>query len=218
MKNIGTQREKAYQKLRDAITYGGLKPGERLVEERICKMFAVGRTPLREALRQLQMEGCVEVLSNKGAIVSKMSVQDVENIYDLIAILEGFAIETAAKNNQTEDLRELKIIHGDLKEAGRTKDYRKWIDKNTLLHGYFPLRSDNRHLYEMWESLRKRVYRYRFIAINIPNHMEEYISAHEEILAAIVNKQPVEAGAAMKKHVLYVKEVISDFLKHSPEF
>ena len=103
-RSIVTQREKAYQEVRDAIAFGDLKPGERLVEEGICKMFKVGRTPLREALRQLQMEGCVDVLPNKGAMVSRISVQDVEDIYSMIAILEGFAVEVAAKNIQSNDM------------------------------------------------------------------------------------------------------------------
>ena len=63
-------------------------------------MFKVGRTPLREAFRQLQMEGCVDVLPNKGAVVSKISVQDVENIYDIVAILEGYATETGRNGSK----------------------------------------------------------------------------------------------------------------------
>jgi DNA-binding GntR family transcriptional regulator len=192
-----------------------LKPGERLVEERICKMFKVGRTPLREALRQLQMEGCVDVLPNKGAMVSRISVQDVEDIYSMIAILEGFAVEIAAKNIQSNDMKILSNLQNNLKMAARRSDYRKWIEKNSLFHSFFPRLSGNRYLSEMVESLRKRVYRYRFIAITIPNHMEDYISSHEKILGAITRGESKAAGTAMKGHVLYVREIVSKFLRNS---
>ena len=213
--SIVTQREKAYQVIRDAITFGDLKPGERLVEEKICEMFKVGRTPLREALRQLQMEGCVDVLPNKGAMVSKISVQDIENIYSLIAIMEGFAVEVAAKNIQSNDIKMLSNLLNKLNIDGRKGNYRKWIERNSLFHSYFPKLSGNRYLSEMVESLRKRVYIYRFIAITIPNHIEDYISAHEKILKAIANGESKAAGIAMKKHVLRVKGIISEFLRNT---
>lgn len=83
-----SQKEEGYQRIRDAITYGQLKPGERLVETKICEMVKIGRTPLREALRQLQMEGYIDVFSNKGAVISKISSWYVEEINNIVAILE----------------------------------------------------------------------------------------------------------------------------------
>ena len=178
-------------------------------------MFKVGRTPLREALRQLQMEGYVDVLPNKGAMVSKISIQDIENIYGFIAMLEGFAVEVAAKNIQSEDIKTLSKLQNSRTINGRKGNYRQWIEKNSTFHGYFPRLSGNRYLHETVESLRKRVDRYRFIAITIPNHIEDYISAHEKILKAITDWESKAAGIAMKKHVLCVKEIISQFLKNT---
>lgn len=111
-----SQTEEAYQKIRDAITYGQLKPGERLVETKICEIFKVGRTPLREALRQLQMEGYIDVFSNKGAVISKISIRDVEEIYNIVAILEGYATEVATGYIRTLDKKELRSIHMILKK------------------------------------------------------------------------------------------------------
>lgn len=211
-----SQTEEAYQKIRDAITYGQLKPGERLVETKICEIFKVGRTPLREALRQLQMEGYIDVFSNKGAVISKISIRDVEEIYNIAAILEGYATEVATGYIRTLDKKELRSIHNDLKEAGLMKNYRKWLEKNALFHGYFTKISGNLHLSKVVNSLRDRIYRYRFIAITIPGHIEKYIQAHEDILEAIFKKNEEQAGEVMRRHVFYVKQVLVEFIKQFP--
>lgn len=211
-----SQREDAYHKIRDAITYGQLKPGERLVESRACEIFKVGRTPLREAIRQLQSEGYVDVLNNKGAVIKTISIRDVEEIYNIVGTLEGYATEIATRYMGTSEKKELKSIQNDLEKTGLMKDYRKWLEKNALFHGYFSKVSGNLHLPKVINSLRDRIYKYRFIAITIPGHIEEYIRAHEEILEAVFKRKEKQAGEAMRNHVFYVKEVLVDFLKQSP--
>ena len=84
-------REKIYQKVRDRITYGFLNPGERLIEENLVKEFKVSRTPIRESLRQLENEGLITFERNKGFTVSKLSPKQVDEIYQLPWILEGYA-------------------------------------------------------------------------------------------------------------------------------
>lgn len=213
---IMSRREEVYNKIRDAITYGELKPGEQLVESKICEIFHVGRTPLREALRQLQMEGYVDALSNKGAFVRTVSIQDVEDIYSIIGILEAYATEIATSHIGIAERNALKVIHKDLIKAGLKKDYRKWLEKNAQFHGYFPKLSGNLHLTEEITTLRNRIYRYRFIAITIPGHIEEYIQAHEKILEGLFKKDAERAGKNMRKHVFNVKDVLVKFLRQSP--
>ena len=105
---MGNQRDIAYQQIRDAITFGDLKPGERPIAEKICQEFGVGRTPLREALRQLQMENYVDLTPGRGASISKISIKDVEEIYDLVGLLEGFAAEIAAEKISASDKKKPK--------------------------------------------------------------------------------------------------------------
>lgn len=210
------QRERAYQHIRDAITYGTLKPGEQLIDTRISKMFGIGRTPIREALRQLQMEGLIDVLPNKGAFVSKISMEDIKQIYDIVAILEGFATEIATKNIRPSDKKKLLGLHKDLQEAAKAKNYREWLEKNALFHGYFCKAVGNRYLVNVIDGLRRRVYRYRFMSVTVPRGIEDYLSAHQEILSAVSQGKPTQAGAAMRRHVLDVKRVLVEFLQHFP--
>lgn len=221
-----SQRE-VYQKIRNAITFGELKPGERLVESRICDIFHVGRTPLREALRQLQMEGYVDALSNKGAIVKRVSVRDVEEIYDILAMLEGYATEVAtmyigkAEKEKLESMqKEMKSIYkdirNDLKKHTLMRSYNEWFEKNASFHSYFVKANGNLHLSEIINSLRDRTFRCRFVAISIPNQIEAYIRAHDEILKAVFKGRGKQAGEAMRRHVFNAKKILIKSLKESP--
>lgn len=211
-----TQSEEAYFKIRDAIMYGKLKPGERLIETNVCETFNIGRTPMREAIRRLQMEDYVNIIPNKGTLISEVSIRDVQEIYDIISILEGYATEVAITRLTSAHFKELYSLHSELKKAGLKKDYVKWLEKNAFFHDFFPKVSDNLHLSKVIRSLRDRIYRYRYIAITIPGYIQEYILAHEKILEALSDKKPRQAGEAMRKHVCYVKDVLMDFLENSP--
>jgi len=211
------QREIAYHKIRDAITVGVLKPGEKLIEQKISKAFGVGRTPLREALRQLQMENYIDVIPRKGAFISRISTKDIEEIYDIVALLEGFAAEITAEKISPSDKKSLKDLQKALRKYGANKAYVDWLEKNTLFHRRFTEISGNNSLCEAVSNLRKRIYRYRFIAITIPGHIQEYIEDHQAILEAVLHGKGKAAGKAMRRHVLKVRNILLDFLHHYPE-
>jgi DNA-binding GntR family transcriptional regulator len=213
-----SQRLYAYNTLRNAITYGDLKPGERLVEKRLCEVYNVGRTPLREALRQLEVEGYLEFTPNKGGTISRISVEDVKNIYDLLAVLEGHATEVAATSLSEADLRKVESLQIDQKRAWAAKDYKKWLDKNADFHLSIIEASRNSYLISIVDNLRHRVYRYRRISIAIPEGIEEYIRCHDEIIHAISNGDAKRAGRAMQKHITSFSKVLIDFLKKLPGF
>jgi DNA-binding GntR family transcriptional regulator len=213
-----SKTEAAYCKIRDAITYGGLKPREALVESKICKLFNVGRTPLREALRQLKMEGYVDIISNKGAVVTEYSLEDVEAIYNIIAIMESYATKLATATIDTQTKLELDCLQEEIGKAGLKKDYRKWLEKNALFHGIFYKFAGNIHLTKAIINFRDKIYRYRFIAITIPGHIEQCMQDHETILKFVSEENSKMAGEAMERHVLYTKSSLLEFLKRSIEF
>ena len=211
-----SQRVYAYNTVRNAITYGGLKPGERLVEKRLCEMFNVGRTPLREALRQLEIEGYLEFIHNKGVTITKISIENMEDIYNILAVLEGYATEVATTYLSSGDIKKIGSIQNDQKRAWAAKDYKKWLEKNADFHEYVVTASKNRFLKTIINNLRQRVYRYRLISITIPGSIEEYIQAHEDIIRAISKKESKRAGKAMQKHVVCAAKKMVDFLKGLP--
>jgi DNA-binding GntR family transcriptional regulator len=162
------------------------------------------------------MEGFIDIYPEKGAVINIISIQDVQQIYDIIGVLEGFSTELVTMSIKASDNKKLRSLHKDLKKVGQRKNYKEWLEINSLFHGYFPQMSGNPHLINIINLLRRRIYRYRFIAITIPGHIEEYIRAHEEILEAISKKNAKGAGRAMVQHVFHVKEVLVNFLKQYP--
>ncbi len=210
------KREDAYHKIRNAIAYGELKPGERIVEKRLSEVFDLGRTPVREALSQLQIEGYLDVIPHKGFTVAKMSLENVKEIYHSVAALEGYATKMATQYLNGPDLKKLTSIHNILQRASELNDSQKWLDGNIKFHEYLANASRNNFLHALINSVRNRVYRYRLISIAIANPFSSYFSAHEEILKAISNKNPEQAGKAMEDHVLDVGRKVVDFMKIVP--
>jgi len=211
-----TKREQAYEQLRDAITFGELNPGEKLVEVDICEKFQIGRTPLREALRQLQAEGYLVVYPNKGATIRKISIEEVEHVHDILAVLEGYAVEIATGNISEQDMKNLRNIGNDLKEAAKTKNHNNWIDLNMRFHEYFWRVSGNPVLLDDIKRLRNRIYRSRGLIATFNGNADKYINEHEAILSMVSQGDAIGAGEAMKAHLRARKEILSYFLRENP--
>ncbi|MFH1490314.1 MAG: GntR family transcriptional regulator [Pseudomonadota bacterium] len=209
------KREQAYQKLRDAITFGDLKPGEKLVELTICRQFDLGRTPMREALRQLQMEGYIEAYPNRGAVIRKITVEELEAVYDVLARLEGYAVEMAAQVMTPKDIKTLRMFLKGFNRAAKSKDFNQWFDLNAAFHGFFQNASGNQILKEEIGRLRNRIYRYRALAFTLTGTIDKYLGEHDEILKALVNGQPAQAREAMQKHLGSAKEILARFLREN---
>ena len=211
------QREYIYDKLRDMISLGKLKPGERLIEKTLCEFFNVGRTPLREALSQLQIEGYLDIIPHKGMTVSKMSPALVMEIYTVVAVLEGYTTEIATKYLSEQDLKELNMIENNLRKALNLNDQRKWIDGNLIFHEYLVKASRNNFLHTLIKSLRSRIKRYRLVSIAMTDSLNHYFHEHEEILKALSKKDGRKAGRAMQNHVVNVARRLVDFMNQNPE-
>jgi DNA-binding GntR family transcriptional regulator len=212
----GLKRERAYQCLRDAITFGTFKPGEKVVEKNVGEMFRLGRTPLREALRQLEKEGFIDVFPNRGAVVRKVSVEDLERVYDVLAVLEGHAVESSAGSMNPTAIKELKSVERAMLGAAREKDFKKWLDHNARFHEIFQRVSGNTVLSETISNLRRQTYRYRALALSIAGHVEEYLSDHRKILEATMEGKPEKAGKAMRRHVDRAGRILVKFLRENP--
>jgi DNA-binding GntR family transcriptional regulator len=211
-----SQRQDIYQEIRNAITQGQLKPGERLVEKSLCETFNIGRTPLREALSQLQIEGYLDFIPNKGLTVTRMSIQNVKDIYHTIAILEGSATEKATGNLDAAGIKELHPIQNNLKKSYQLNDYNEWLKVNAIFHDYIIKASGNNCLHGIVSGLRNRIYRYRLIALTIPESLSKYFQAHEEILQAMSANDGKKAGRLMQKHVLGIANKLIHFLEQLP--
>jgi DNA-binding GntR family transcriptional regulator len=211
-------KEIVYNKLREDIVYCRLKPGVRLIEEDLAKSLNISKTPLREALSQLNAEGFVEYLPNRGARVASLSVKEVYEIYSIRAVLEGYAAGLSAKQTTLDDIKKLNFFQEELEKHGRNKNFPGWLENNTKFHLHISEIGRNQNLFNAIQQFQRRVFRYGYLAISIPGHIENYISIHRKVIEAMANKNSNGAEKFMKKHLMEVRDILAHFLEKYPGF
>jgi len=191
--------DKIFEVIRDDITWGKYRPGERLVENQFIECFQVSRSPVREALKKLESEGLVE-RNGRGVEVTCLSVKEVDELYSLRGLLESYATGLAAEKFEKQDISYLKDLHEKLKIAATNMDIVNWLTYNDLFHDYFCKRCGNANLIQLIDNIKRKVYRYRYITVNIPGHYTSYLWEHEQIMEGCKNNNGKIAEKYMKLH------------------
>ena len=200
-------RKKVYEHLKTAILSGLLSPEERLAEEHLAEMLGVSRTPVREALHKLESEGLIQPLETRGFIVPGHSRAEVEELFEIRAILEGYALTIISEKITVESLSQLdgyiQKTEAALKEH-RMDEVFKW---NTLFHDTLnELVSDKARLYRMIVDMRKQVLRYRMETLQSLEGAERTLEGHRKILLALRLRAPDLCEGAMREHIKLAKE------------
>ncbi len=199
-------REIIYNQIIDGINSGQIAPGEKLVEGHLAKLFNVSRTPVREALLQLEKKGVVALRSNSGAVVKKITAEQIEEIFNIISVLEGYAVETVvAKGVGAKDLSYLKKLRKEMESLAATKNYFRYIEKDAEFHAFFIKKAENSVLSEIVKDLRSKVYTG---GLTTPFHIDQYLSRHKSIIQAISKGDPDKAGTAMREHFKEIKKFL----------
>lgn len=188
------------ERLLAQITSGALKPGDRLIELKIAAEMDTSQAPVREALRELEAIGVVETRRNKGARVRILTNDELRDIYDVRAELEGFASELAAKNSR--GLQEiLSKVLTSMNDAAGKNDALAFAHQNTVFHRTIVEASGNSVLLDHWERLDVQ---FR-TAINVTRGEMDLLEAtesHQEIIEAIVSQNGPASRLAARDHVL----------------
>ncbi len=209
---------RVFERLRRSILEGKYGPEERLIEEQLAEKLGVSRTPIRQALTMLEAEGLVEIVPNKGAMVCSFTVEDVWEIYDLRAVLEGHAARRAAGRIAGEELERLAGLAAEMEGlAGRFSDHeeetRRLVTLNNEFHGIVVTASRNRRL--EWLIRRtvqvplvfKAFYWYGPHERAISNHY------HRQILKALEANDAERAEIVMREHVYEGRDFVIRALK-----
>ena len=208
----------ACEVLRELILSGKYTPGERLREEELTELTGVSRTPVREALRKMAQEGFVVIESNRGASIPVYTSRDIDEIYGLRTLLESHAARRAAGRITPEQLDELERINGEfralLKKAakgGATTDlFLTMTGLNNEFHKVILDASDNNQLSEIVNQLARNSLSARTFAHYSANGQKRSADGHDEIIRALRAGHADWAEAAMRSHVHYAREVITD--------
>jgi DNA-binding GntR family transcriptional regulator len=206
-------REKIYQKITDDITFGKFAPGERIVEARLVQEFKVSRSPIREALRQLESDGLITFERNRGITITKLSIKQVDEIYSLRWLLESYAARLTAERFKKKDILYLRGLQKNLSAAAKDLDLKDWLHNNTLFHNFLSENCGNENLIQILVKLKRRVYRYFYITVSIPGHFEAYLGHHEGMLQGCEKNDGEMAEKYMKIHLQTIKDVLIRHLK-----
>ena len=202
-----------YSKLRELITYGELSPGEKIIESKLIKKFNTSRTPFREAVKMLEGRGFIETIHNRGTYVKKISVVEVEKIYDVLSVLEGFAAHLTAQSITDKQIAALEKSNNKLKKLNGLSKRKKYAGKNVKFHSLFFHLSKNHFLKNLIQESRDRVYRYRFAGIAMEGHIQDFLLDHEGIIEAIKERDPEKAEEKMRQHIQRAKYILVNFLR-----
>lgn len=208
-------RDVIFDTLREAIIVGELKPGQRLMEVQLAEKMGVSRTPVREAIRKLELEGLVEMLPRKGAHVAELSVKDIMDVLEVRATLDGLATFLSATRITDDEKKELRHLLDQFINYVEKENLQGSIKKDVEFHDVIYRSSRNDKLIQISNNLREQIQRFRIVYIKDYSSSRELIREHTEIYEAIIAGNPETAMEAARRHIKNQEETIIRSLKRN---
>ena len=194
-------RDVVFNTLRQAILTGELKPGERLMEIHLANRLGVSRTPIREAIRKLELEGLVTMIPRRGAEVAQITEKSMKDVLEVRRTLDALSAELACERISPEEEEALKKACQNFEEAVKTKDTKAIAKADVAIHDIIAAATGNQRLIQLINNLAEQMYRYRFEYIKDASQHERIIQEHRIIYESIVNKDKEAAAETAKIHI-----------------
>lgn len=195
-------------RLREQIFTGQLTPGSFLDEPALCESLAISRTPLREALKVLTAEGLVRHEPRRGCFVNQVTEQDLDDIFPVIALLEGRCAFEAARNATDADLAALEVLHERLARHAKARRMQDYYDANYAIHEALITLANNRWLAQVIGDLRLILKLSRLQSLKANGRMEQSLSEHMAVFAAMKARDSEGADAAMRTHLTRQRDAL----------
>jgi len=194
-------RDVVFNTLRQAILKGELEPGERLMEIQLADRLGVSRTPVREAIRKLELEGLVLMIPRKGAEVAKISEKNLRDVLEVRRSLEELAIELACQRMTEEDFEALEKAQEAFQLAVEAGDSMTIAETDEHYHDIIYNGTGNIRLVQILNNLREQMYRYRLEYIKDAEKRQILLAEHNRILKAVKARQVADAKVAIREHI-----------------
>ncbi len=201
--------------LRDMIIRGVLRPGERLVERRLCLSLGVSRTPMREALKLLRQDSLVELSRNRGARVALYGAPEAESLFEVIAALEAMAAARFSRLALPAMMGQLEDLHKTMLLQHKERRLDAYFDTNSAIHDFIIEGAGNPTLIESHRRLMLRARRGRYMAIMDDLRWEQAVQEHEALMATLRARASDAAGAVWREHLLNTGRSVVAALQHS---
>lgn len=194
-------RDVVFNTLRQAILTGEMKPGERLMEIHLANKLGVSRTPIREAIRKLELEGLVTMIPRRGAEVAEITEKSLKDVLEVRRTLDALSVELACDRINDEELESLRTACLKFEEATKTKDARVIAKADVALHDIIVKATGNQRLIQLVNNLSEQMYRYRFEYIKDESGHATLIDEHRIIYESIRRKDKETAANTAKLHI-----------------
>jgi DNA-binding GntR family transcriptional regulator len=210
---LNSLHDEVAAKLRERIFAGDLAPGRFIDEPALCAELSISRTPLREALKVLAAEGLVRHEPRRGCFVSEITERDLDEIFPVIALLEGRCAFEAANNATDADLLALEQLHDRLQRSAKAKRITEYYETNFAIHEAIIVLANNRWLAQVIGDLRKIVKLARLQQLHAPGRLEQSLSEHMAVYAALKARDAEGAEAAMRTHLTRQRVALRDLAR-----
>ena len=200
--------------LREQIFDGSLAPGSFVDEIALCERLSISRTPLREALKVLTAEGLLRHEPRRGCFVNEVTERDLDEIFPVIALLEGRCAYEAARNASDAELQELDALHERLVRHARARRINDYYATNHVIHEAIIKLADNKWLAQVIGDLRKILKLARLQQLHAPGRLDQSLSEHLAVFAALKARDSEGADAAMRTHLTRQREALREVARH----
>ena len=197
----GNYAEEALESLREDIVTGRLRPNERLVESAIARKMKVSRTPVREALKQLELQGYLSRLSGGGLIVTDHSPSQIRNLYEVREALETMALKLACQRATEEQINRAAELHERMFEVVRNQDVNQFIELNSAFHNELFLGCGNELLLSLLQTFRDQFFDRRLVRVFNASDWRSMPTQHQRLLDAVRQRSQRLAEKAVHEHV-----------------
>jgi DNA-binding GntR family transcriptional regulator len=194
-------REVVAETLREAIVNGILKPGERLMEIQLAEELGVSRTPVREAIRKLELEGFVVMIPRRGTYVADLSIKDINEVFEIRTALDVLAAGLAVERITEDELEQLERLLVEIGELIEEDDADKIVESDSQFHDILYRASRNDRLVGIINNLREQFTRFRSISIQYPGRMQKSVEEHRRLVEAIASRDTDLAQQLAREHM-----------------
>ncbi|MFW6256757.1 MAG: GntR family transcriptional regulator [Bacillota bacterium] len=209
-------RKQVYEVLREAILTGKMKPGEKITEVEIANKLNVSRTPVREAIRMLELEELIVIVPQRGVFVAGIkSIKEINDIFQVRTELEGLAAYLTAQNITEEQLSQMDKYTEQIKACIANDDLEKCIEIDISFHQIIYEASDNKWLQKLLDSLFEQITRFRSRSLDREGRMEEALNEHRELSKAFAQRDGKKARKLVEQHIENARQSIISVFKKS---
>jgi DNA-binding GntR family transcriptional regulator len=203
----------ATTRLRDMIVQGVLAAGTRLNERLLCERLSISRTPLREAYKVLAAEGLVELLPNRGAVVARMTIEDIECTFEVMSALEAFSGELACRRITDAEIQHIRALHFEMLACHARRDLPGYYRLNHAIHDAINLAARNPVLTQTYLQLNARLQALRFRSNFEHDKWDIAVREHGDMLEALGARDGTRLRDVLRQHVVHKCSVVVDQLR-----